>query len=186
MACKSLPGYFPQSVAQRQYTAGENQRIMWARLLLWISRQKTAALPHIFMLVRECLTLGSVTLGASQCAVRKTTKFHGCLRDRISCDLYRKYGFSLKNISKPQTKQNPVPVSKCTKPGCALLPCRFFVYPVCFLSTETMASYKQNWMMALMCFVCSFSLCFGRYIPAVCRPLKVNWHVCRYREFLAG
>lgn len=139
MACKSLPGYFPQSVAQRQYTAGETQRIMGARLPLWISRQKTAALPHIFMLVRECLTLGSVTLGASQCAVRRTTKFHGCLRHRISCVLYRKYGFSSKNISKPQTKQNPIPVSKCTKPGCALLPCHFFVYPVYFLSTETMA-----------------------------------------------
>ena len=161
MACTSQLGYSPQTLAQGEYTAKENQRIMRACLLLWISRWRTAVRPHIFVLVRECLTLGFVNLGASQCAVRTTIVFHGCVPHRVSCVLYRKSGFSLKNISKPQTKQNPVevPVSKCNKPSCALFPCNFFVYPVYFLSTETMAYHKQNWMMASMCLVCSFSWC---------------------------
>lgn len=99
---------------------------------------KHPVLPQIFMLVRMS-HLGRCNPQCFSVCCPRIVMFHGCLPCRISCILYRKHDFSLKNVSKSQTKQNSCGSScECTNPGCALFPCHSSFYPAYLLSAYSL------------------------------------------------
>lgn len=160
--------------------ARENQRMMWACLPLG-----TSSVPHIFMLVGECLTLGFVTRGVSQYAVTRTVMFQGRLPAELAAFFTGNTVSVWKTLVNPKQNRNPVevPVSKGNKPGCASFPYHSFL-PYVFIKHSDYGLIQSKCGSDTFClqFQSMLSKIGGAFLQSADLS-KIKWGVCRYSRF---